>query len=85
MTNWALVTFILGLLAFIMNAFGVFTWFEPFWGLIMMLISLGMFTRIAGKEKEGEKEKLLETIEDLKARISDLEPKGKEGGVTSKQ
>lgn len=73
MSNWALVTFILGFLAFIMNALGVFTWFAQFWGLIMMILALGMFTRIARKEKEGEKEKLREIIEDLKAQITKLE------------
>ncbi|RKX70928.1 hypothetical protein DRP53_03245 [candidate division WOR-3 bacterium] len=73
MTNWALVTFILGLMAFLFNTFGIFTWFEQFWGLIMMLISLGMFTRIANKEREGEKEKLREMVEDLKRRIAELE------------
>jgi len=72
MTNWALLTFILGLIAFLFSIFEVFKWFEQFWGLIMMLIALGMFTRIANKERESEKEKLREEIEDLKRRIKEL-------------
>ncbi|HIE05942.1 MAG TPA: hypothetical protein EYP58_03975 [bacterium (Candidatus Stahlbacteria)] len=67
------MTFILGFVAFITNAIGVFTWFEPFWGLIMMLLALGMFMRIARKEREGEKERLREVIEDLKVKLAELE------------
>jgi cytochrome c-type biogenesis protein CcmH/NrfF len=65
MAIWSLILFVLGIMAFVFNLFHVFEWFTPVWAVILMVISLGMLTRIARKEKEAEKEKLVERIQEL--------------------
>jgi len=72
MTSWVLIVFFLGLCALIFNLFNVFAWFTPWWGIILMGVSFGMLTRIWKKEREGEKEKLVERIQNLEAQISKL-------------
>jgi hypothetical protein len=67
MASWVFIVFLLGLLALIFNLFDVFQWFTPWWGVILMIISFGMLTRIYQKEKEGEKEKLRERLQELEA------------------
>ncbi len=67
MAIWALVLFVLGVLALVFNLVNIFEWFTPIWAIILMGISLAMLTRIAQKEKEGEKEKLVERIQELEA------------------
>jgi predicted membrane protein len=65
MAIWALILFFLGVLAFLFNLLHVFEWFTPIWAIILMVVSLGMLTRISHKEKEAEKEKLVERIHEL--------------------
>ncbi len=69
MAIWALALFVLGVLALVFNLVHIFEWFTPIWAIILMGISLAMLTRIAGKEKEGEKEKLVERIQELEAQL----------------
>jgi predicted membrane protein len=65
MSIWALILFFMGVLAFLFNLLHVFEWFTPIWAIILMVLSLGMLTRISRKEKEAEKEKLVERIQEL--------------------
>jgi hypothetical protein len=65
MAIWALILFLMGVLAFLFNLLHVFEWFTPIWAIILMVLSLGMLTRISRKEKEAEKEKLVERIQEL--------------------
>lgn len=67
MSLWALSLFVLGVLALVFNLTNIFEWFTPIWAVILMGISLAMLTRIARKEKEAEKEKLVERIQELEA------------------
>jgi len=69
MAIWALSLFVLGVLALVFNLTNIFEWFTPIWAVILMVISLAMLTRIASKEKEGEKEKLVERIQELEAQL----------------
>ncbi len=79
MAYWALVIFCLGLFSLLFQIFNIFTWFTPFWGIILMLVAFAMLTRIAAKEKQGEKEALKRSIEELEAKLSQVE------GVTEKK
>lgn len=65
MAIWALVLFGLGVLSFLFHLFDVTGWFTLAWPIILMVVSLGMLTRISRKEKEAEKEKLVERIREL--------------------
>jgi predicted membrane protein len=65
MAIWALILFFIGVMAFLFNLFHIFDWFTPIWAIILMVISLGMLTRVSRKEKEAEKEKLVERIQEL--------------------
>ncbi|MCX7994215.1 MAG: hypothetical protein N3A65_00360 [candidate division WOR-3 bacterium] len=75
MALWAMVVFLLGVLALLFNLFNIFEWFTPFWAVILMAIAFAMLTRIAQKEKEAEKEKLVEKIMELEAKLSKYEGK----------
>ncbi len=75
MATWALITFVIGLLSFMFYLYNIFNWFVPFWGIIIMAIAFGMLTRIWHKEKEGEKEKLAQTIEELEDELAQLKAK----------
>ena len=70
MTNWAFIVFLLGVLALTFNLFNIFVWLTPWWGLILMIVSLGMLNRVWQMEREGEKEKLTERVEELEAQLS---------------
>jgi predicted tellurium resistance membrane protein TerC len=65
MAIWALVLFVLGVLSFLFNVLHIFEWFTPIWAIVLMVVSLGMLARISRKEKEAEKEKLVERIHEL--------------------
>ncbi len=69
MVIWALIIFLLGVLSLLFNIFNIFAWFTPFWAIILMAIAFAMLTRVAQKEKEGEKEKLIERIQELEAQL----------------
>lgn len=75
MALWALVLFLLGVLALLFSIFNVFDWFTPFWSIILMAIAFAMLTRIAKKEKEAEKEKLVEKIQELEAQLNKYDKK----------
>lgn len=75
MATWALITFLIGFLSFMFYLYDIFKWFVPFWGIIIMAIAFGMLTRIWHKEKEGEKEKLVQTIEELEDELAQLKSK----------
>jgi len=67
MATWVLIVFFMGLLALLFNLFNIFTWFTQWWGVVLMMLCFGMLTRIWQKEKEGEKEKLRERIQELES------------------
>jgi hypothetical protein len=69
MALWALVVFVVGLVGLILYFFNIFGWFAPWWGVILMFMAFGMLTRIWNKEKEGEKEKLVERIQELEEQL----------------
>ncbi len=69
MIIWACIVCIIGLIALLFHIFNLFNWFVPFWGLILMVISFGMLTRIWNKEKEGEKEKLAQRVAELEEQL----------------
>ncbi len=70
MATWALIVFLLGLLSLLFHIFNLFTWFTPWWAVLLMFSAFGMLTRIWKKEKEGEKEKLMERIQELEATLA---------------
>ena len=70
MATWALIVFLLGLFSLIFHIFNIFTWFTPWWAILLMFSAFGMLTRIWRKEKEGEKEKLMERIQELEAMLA---------------
>jgi 4-hydroxybenzoate polyprenyltransferase len=74
MATWVLIVFLLGLLALVFHLFNIFQWFTPWWAVVLMAIAFGMLTRIWRKEREGEKEKLVEKIQELEGKLQ----KGKE-------
>jgi hypothetical protein len=69
MSLWALVVFLVGVVGLLLHFFDVFAWFAPWWGMILMFLAFGMLTRIWRKEKEGEKERLVERIQELEAQL----------------
>lgn len=69
MAIWSFIIFLIGVFALIFHLFNFFEWFTPFWAIVLMAISLGMLARISQKEKEGEKEKLVERIQDLEVQL----------------
>lgn len=70
MAIWSLILFLLGVLALLFYIFNIFEWFTPFWAIILMAIALGMLSRVAKKEKEAEKEKLVARIQELEAKLT---------------
>ncbi len=56
MATWALIVFLLGLCSLLFHIFNLFSWFTPWWAVLLMFSAFGMLTRIWKKEKEGEKE-----------------------------
>lgn len=69
MAIWSFVLFILGVLALVFHIFNIFEWFTPVWAIILMAIALAMLARVAQKEKEAEKEKLVNRIQELESHI----------------
>ena len=69
MAMWALIVFLIGLAGLIFYLFNIFGWFAPWWGVIIMVMAFGMLTRIWKIEKEAEKEKLVERIQELEAQL----------------
>ena len=67
MAVWVFVIFLLGLLALVFDLFNVFQWFTPWWGTILMILSFGMLSRIWQKERECEREKLRQRIEEIES------------------
>ncbi len=72
MSYWAIVIFVLGLLALLFNLLGVFEWFVPVWSIVLMLVAFAMLARIAAKERNGEKEALRKSIEDLEIKLKGI-------------
>lgn len=69
MALWALVVFVIGVVGLVLHFLNIFGWFAPWWGVILMFMAFGMLTRIWNKEKEGEKEKLVERIQELEEQL----------------
>jgi len=69
MALWALVVFVIGVVGLVLHFLNIFGWFAPWWGVILMFMAFGMLTRIWNKEKEGEKEKLVERINELEEQL----------------
>lgn len=69
MATLILIMFMMGLLALVCDFFHVFGWLMPWWALSYMVLAYCMFTLIWKKEQEGEKEKLVDRIVELEARL----------------
>lgn len=69
MATLILIMFMMALLALVCDLFRVFTWLMPWWALGYMALAYYMFTLIWRKEREGEKEKLVDRIVELEARL----------------
>jgi hypothetical protein len=69
MASWALIVFLIGLSGLVFYLFNIFDWFTPWWGVIIMIMAFGMLTRIWKKEREGEKERLVERIQELESKL----------------
>jgi hypothetical protein len=69
MSLWALVVFLVGVVGLIHHYFNIISWFAPWCGMILKFEAIGMLTRIWRKEKEGEKEKLVERIQELEGQL----------------
>lgn len=70
MIIWAFITFGLGIVLFLIYIFGLFSTFAPWiWSIILFIISVGMLNRIWSKEKEGEKEKLVQRVTELEEEL----------------
>ncbi len=69
MAIWVLILFLAGLIAWVFNLFTAFSWFTPWWAVALMVVSLTMLARVCERERDGEKEKLLERIEELEAML----------------
>lgn len=77
MIIWAFVVFGLGIAFFLFYAFNLFGFFAPWiWAIILFVISVGMLNRIWYKEKEMEKEKLAQRVNELEEELDSLQ-KGK--------
>ena len=70
MALWALVVFVIGVVGLVLHFLNIFGWFAPWWGVILMFMAFGMLTRIWNEEKEGEKEKLVERIQELEEQLN---------------
>jgi len=62
-----LIIFLMGLLALIFDIFGIFSQFGMGWGLGIMAIAYLIFYHIWKKERQGEKERLNQHIQELEA------------------
>ncbi len=77
MIIWAFVVFGLGIAFFLFYIFNLFGFFAPWiWAIILFIISIGMLNRIWHKEKEMEKEKLAQRVNELEEELDGLQ-KGK--------
>ena len=77
MIIWAFVVFGLGIAFFLFYVFNLFSFFAPWiWAIILFVISIGMLNRIWHKEKEMEKEKLAQRVNELEGELDGLQ-KGK--------
>ena len=65
-----LFIFLLGLLALVFDLFNIFLWLMPWWALAHMALAYIMFTLIWKKEKEGEKERLVDRIQELETMLN---------------
>ncbi|MGB3340812.1 MAG: hypothetical protein WBB37_04960 [bacterium] len=74
MVIWAFVIFGFGILLFFIYLLGLFGTFAPWiWSIILFIISVGMLNRIWSKEKEGEKEKLVQRVNKLEEELGCLQ------------
>jgi predicted membrane protein len=69
MAVWASVIFILGVIILLFHLFNAPAAFSYLWAVILMAVSLMMLYRISKKEKEGEKEKLVERLQELEKQL----------------
>lgn len=65
MATWVFILFLFGLLAWVVNLFGILPWFTPWWAIGLMATAFVMLMQIGDREKEGEREKLSERIQEL--------------------
>jgi multisubunit Na+/H+ antiporter MnhB subunit len=75
MALWAIIVFVVGVIIMLFHIFQAPAAFSYLWAIILMIIAFVMLYRIAQKEKEAEKEKLVERIQDLEAQLQKQEKK----------
>lgn len=64
-----LIMFLLASLILVFGLFNSLLWLTSLWALTNMALAYIMFTHIWNKEREGEKEKLAQRIEELEAML----------------
>jgi hypothetical protein len=69
MATLILMMFMMGLFALVCDLFRVLAWLLPWWPLGYMVLAYYMFTLLWKNEHEGEKEKLVDRIVELEARL----------------
>lgn len=69
MATWVIILFFLGLFGTVVSRVAGLDWFAPWWSVILMVVAFSMLKQIWRKEETGEKEKLLERMQDLEGKL----------------
>ena len=69
MTTWVIILFFLGLFGTVISRVAGLGWFTSWWSVILMVVAFSMLKQIWRKEETGEKEKLLERMQDLEGQL----------------
>jgi hypothetical protein len=81
MLTWVFVIFVVAMVSFVMHIIGwtnniqypVF--FQVVWDILLLLIALGLLTRMLILHRTGEKELLAKKVKDLEEKLRGLEKK----------
>jgi hypothetical protein len=81
MLGWVFVIFVIAVVSFVMhiigwaNAFDYGLFFTIIWDILLLLVALGLLTRMLMLQRTGEKEALYRRVSDLEDRIKGTESK----------
>jgi hypothetical protein len=81
MLGWVFVIFVIAVVSFVMhiigwaNAFDYGLFFTIIWDILLLLVALGLLTRMLVLQRTGEKEALYRRVSDLEDRIKGMEKK----------
>jgi hypothetical protein len=80
MLGWVFVIFVVAAVSFVMhivgwaNAFDYGLFFTIIWDIVLLLVALGLLTRMLILHRTGEKEALYKRVSDLEDKIKDVGP-----------